>query len=1605
MQKTLLLFTCLVFYSTVSSSQQITTATGSTVDQLVRQALGNDCVQILNVQSNKNGSVDGLASFGSFNRAASNFPFANGFLLTTGNAVSAGNGFIGPNLNEGTSAWTGDTDLENALGITNTLNATVIEFDLISVTNQISFNYLMASEEYQLDFPCNVSDGFALLIRPAGTNAPYQNLAIIPGTNTPVGIDTVHPEVVGQCPAENVNFFEGTNIGHTNYQGRTFPFTATATVQPNVAYHLKLVVADQLDFRADTAIFIESGSLTANVDLGPDQNPCINTMLNGDVGNALAQYAWYFNGRLLPAETSSTLLANTTGNYRVDVTIPNGATSCTISDEVIILIDPNQLSLSLANLFACDDLSNDGIAQFDLAAQRNVVLSNQPAGNYDLSFYNTNADAIAEINQLPDMVTNTTNGQTVYARLNDLDSGCFGINTFELRVNAQPVAMDATFNACDTDQNGITAIDTALINPLVSSSSLPLEFTYYNSQANATAGVNPFTTVFNNTTNMQTIYARVTDPATGCFDTSTVVLNIIPAPILSETVTYIDACDQDYDGFAVFNLTTVENQFTAGLTGVTVSYHLTLTDANSAINPIANPSSFPNTIAQVQPVFIRVENTSGCASMGRINLYTNYLLDATAIDDFETCDDPSNDGFEPFDLSQMEIDILNGAQDIEIYFYLTEPDQLADVNRLDETQNITNTTNPQTLWIRLESPTCTELAQIELIVVPYFAAQPAPDQTYCDEDQDQLTNVILNTFDDAVRGSLPADLPVRYYLTEQDAIDGTNAITVFNNTSPTFTVWAQTANALGCVDQHPLNITVLPAPVATNPAPIIICDNDADGFSTLDLTAQQAQINTEANRTITYHNSFMDASDHANAIVNTTSYNAQTETIFVRVANTTTGCFNIATQAIIVNTLPVFTAITLYNLCETDGDRVEPFFFNTKTNEILNGQTGKTVSYYENATNALNATNPINPAVGYLNTSSPQTIYVRVENISDPTCYGTSSFQIEVNDAPTYNTPLDLERCDDNNDGISTFNLQNVANQIRTGVTNNLQVSFYISTVDADAAQNELPLTYTNVTNPQTLIARIGNDQLCYELEPFTLNVVDAPVVTTVAASQVCDDDYDGLGVFDLRFRESEIVGTRPFNSVITWHTDIIDANAGTNAITDTQNFNNTANPQTVYLRVFNTVSQCYSLSPLELQVLLPPVFTEVNTFLFCDNDRNEIDLNVINSSLIDPLPGSVSINYYATLSDAQNQINELATPYNYTANQTTIFARMASSVTGCFFVTDLDLVIQQPPVLPALGTYDLAFCDDDYDGILTVDLSQNRSQVLSLVNAGTHTLSYHDSQQDALDNVNPITAPVAVTNNTRFFVNVTDTALGCTSIGSFNVIINELPLSPLTDFYVICDAYIDIDASTGDSSDTYLWSTGETTPQIRINTRGNYSVVITNSTGCSSPQARFLVEQSSTAIIEFIATVNFEDPNSITVRVNGIGDYLYILDNGTPQRSNVFPDVTRGYHDVQVIDINGCAPTPAQRVLIIDYPKFFTPNSDGFNDYWQVDDIETFDEATFYIHDRFGKLLKSFDKFSQGWDGMYNGNPMPSSDYWFTIEIKDTRGDFNVKGHFSLKR
>jgi gliding motility-associated-like protein len=136
-----------------------------------------------------------------------------------------------------------------------------------------------------------------------------------------------------------------------------------------------------------------------------------------------------------------------------------------------------------------------------------------------------------------------------------------------------------------------------------------------------------------------------------------------------------------------------------------------------------------------------------------------------------------------------------------------------------------------------------------------------------------------------------------------------------------------------------------------------------------------------------------------------------------------------------------------------------------------------------------------------------------------------------------------------------------------------------------------------------------------------------------------------------------------------------------------------------------------------------------------------------------------------------------------------------------------------------------------------------------------------------------------------------------------------------------------------------------------------------------------------------------------------GLGTYVFQLDNGVFIEGGLFENVSPGIHTVTIKDVNGCGSVTIE-VGVIDYPRFVTPNQDGYHDTWNIIGIAAFDPtAKIYIFDRFGKLLKQVSPLGTGWNGTYNGNPLPSSDYWFLVEYSENDVQKEFKGHFTLKR
>jgi gliding motility-associated-like protein len=147
-----------------------------------------------------------------------------------------------------------------------------------------------------------------------------------------------------------------------------------------------------------------------------------------------------------------------------------------------------------------------------------------------------------------------------------------------------------------------------------------------------------------------------------------------------------------------------------------------------------------------------------------------------------------------------------------------------------------------------------------------------------------------------------------------------------------------------------------------------------------------------------------------------------------------------------------------------------------------------------------------------------------------------------------------------------------------------------------------------------------------------------------------------------------------------------------------------------------------------------------------------------------------------------------------------------------------------------------------------------------------------------------------------------------------------------------------------------------------------------------------------------------FSDNATIEVTVVGNGTYEFRIDNRDWQVSNIFTGVSRGEHIVYVRDLRMCEELESKVEIVVDYPRYFTPNGDGFHDSWGIPGSTNVIISQILIFNRFGKLLKDLGA-SGNWDGTYSGKQLPASDYWFKVLYIENGIPKVFNSNFSLIR
>ena len=1576
-------------------SQSITVNTTTYNDfGLVNNVLVNSpCVNISNVSSRTGtnfGSTNGIGYFQNTNPA---FPFANGVLLTTGNVANS----PGPNnseLSDGSTAWPGDANLEATLaasGITmSSRNATVLEFDFTTYSNYFNFQFLFASEEYGT-YQCNSTDGFAFLLTDSG--GVTENLAVIPSTTTPISVQTIRNSIFNSgCTSENAGFFGLFNGGSsagaspTNFNGQTVLMNATKNnLIPGQTYHIKIVIADGIDERFDSALFLGGSSFDFSQDvLGPDVTTLCNnngvnenyTITSGLDPNFF-DFIWKdVNGNPIPGETGPDLVVNQSGTYQLTYFIQ--ATNCEVATNDIVITYQSAITTpDPVDLYKCNNIASS--YTYDLGYNTPIV---DPTSQYQLSYHETLIDAEGNTNPLS-LNHNVANGalpKQIWIRVLNPNTGCYTIKTFFLRLTPSPVANNpGDLTECETaGGSGIALFNlSSLTNPVLNGQS-PSIYTvsYHTSQIDADNDTNPIDTATSLTTAGTVVFIRVeNNTEQSCFSTTSINLIVKPRPIL-DIIPDQFVCQQYF-------LPVLTNPGT---------YYTGPNQSGSVLAP-GTPITTNTTIY----IYHESGGTPSCSSEVSFDVNVVGIMDITPADEF-AC----------------------GSYNVRAYDYpgtryFTQPGGPSTPGNTEVLPgDVLTTLGTTTLYVyfTFTDPTCTPIAsdfditiyEIPIISTTFSSIFDCNPVNSLPPINTSVGTANYYTYDAGTDTYTPLSFPITT-TTQVHAFAQNN---ICRSPITIFTVYIGSLNLP--------NIDVCTGPYQLTAPPIGEYRDAPNGGGNLITTPVDINQNTTVHHyvpgqsctnddffTITFHQPVLTIQSQVAAcetytlpvnpdgaryfeqqggpatvgnveLFPNTSIITTTSTIWIYKESTmplTPVCYNEISWTIVINHRPVIDSRGRQEVC-----------YSYTLTPLANG------GYFDDP----NGQNPITDIVidaSDLNANDDlvnlvKTIYVYAVNPNDPNCFSEDSFEIDFDSfrAPVFQNQV---HCD-------SYTLPVLP-------ANNF---YYDAPMDPNPSNphpgNLIPAgtvyTSANVVTPLYIYTETNVRFSCRDESTFTITINNSPVLdaSLPAAFNFCDS-----------FTLPALTVGKYFNQSIT------NPNGRVEIPVTTYDINNLP-PASVF------------------------VYADTGTNPNCITER-EIPINLYNVTELADVPNTCSSYQLnpGSLSSGENYYDSSGNllPSNAIISSpgaTTILIRgNAAFSPTCQDQSDFIVnIVPQPVANPATIP---AKCDNfgNNDGIYSFDLiTEVQNQVLGAQTPATdYTFSYHTSATEANLGTNPIANPSAYQNETPFndtvWVRITNntSSNSCFNVVAVSLRVDQLPNPVLDPEYFIYEDYEtgtilnNVVLNTGLSSGySYVWTFnggafGNNSGAVTTNQPGDYTVTVTsNTTNCSVTIATTVVKYAP--YLEIIYSDAFENPTYIEVNVLGVGsgNYEYSLDNGPYQDSNIFYNVTPGEHTVSARDKDGhCSPAPLT-ATIINYPKYFTPNSDGYHETWNIPNlIATNPNVPISIFDRFGKLIKQITPSTPGWDGTYNGEPLPATDYWFTVDFTEKGIRKTFKSHFTLKR
>jgi gliding motility-associated-like protein len=613
--------------------------------------------------------------------------------------------------------------------------------------------------------------------------------------------------------------------------------------------------------------------------------------------------------------------------------------------------------------------------------------------------------------------------------------------------------------------------------------------------------------------------------------------------------------------------------------------------------------------------------------------------------------------------------------------------------------------------------------------------------------------------------------------------------------------------------------------------------------------------------------------------------------------------------------------------------------------------------------------------------STSTTLFVYAETATTPSCSNEHSFDIGINTTPTVDTPADVTSCD-------SYTLPALTN------------GTYFTASNGGGTQLN-PGDTISVSTTLFVYAETVTTPICSNEHSFDITINSTPAIDTPADVSSCDSYTLPALTNGTYFTASNGGGTQlnPGDTISTSTTLFVYAETATTPnCSDEHSFDITINT----LPAIDTPADVTSCDSYTLPALtygtyftasngggtqLNPgdtisvsttlfVYAETVTTPICTNEYSfNVTIDITSNATFVQIPPICEGDPLTTLptSSLEGFTGTWSPVFDNTTSGTYTFTPDSDQ---CAIGTTMDITVY-PVFTPTFTQVDPICVGDPLSNLNTVS-DNGFSGTWSPAINNTVTTEY---------TFTPTPIPGVCFEETKMTI---------------AVLTQTTPMFTQVDPICIGSVLASLPITSNDNI------TGSWTPALNNLATTTYTFTPDPNQCADETTMTIVVNPISVLIIDAINLSEDFDANQMILvsATGGSGIYEYQLDGGDWQSNALFEYVTGCQeHIVAVRDALGCSTIPETSIMIMEFPKLFTPNGDGYNDTWNIKCLIDDPTAVVSIFDRYGKLTFQFKPSRTAWNGTFNGSMLAATDYWFVVKYTNDNGvEAQYRSHFSLR-